>query len=394
MIGCQPRLHALTRLAALAAVLAPLAFALCDCKRGGHAAVADAAEPVPTKKIVRVEAGALQRLGIRVEPAGVRAPGHRLHLPGSLDYRYTQYAEVGPLVPGRITSIDVQVGQRVKRGQVLATLMVPDLARAQADLVKANAAAQVAREQASREQTLFDKNLTTARELETAKGEKIRTEADVAAARARLAAMGAGVPKGGLHMVGGAGRLPLVSTIPGIVVHREAVLGRFLEPNQTAFVVADISELWAILQVHESDLPYIEIGADVDLSLDAYPGELFKGKLAVIEPLVGSTSRAAKARVDVPNPDEKLRPGLFVRAAVALPDTTGTDRLLVPSDAVQTLGTADIVFVEQGPGEFEVRQIKIDRRTAEVTEVGGGLQRGERIAVSGAFLLRGEVIKQ
>jgi cobalt-zinc-cadmium efflux system membrane fusion protein len=370
--------------------------ALSGCSKGANAHTSTDAAPAmdSQKRIVRVDPAALQRLGISVEPAGSKAPGHRLHIPGTLDFSYTQYAEIGPLVEGRVTKISVGVGDRVKKGQVLATLLVPALARSQADLVAANAAAHVAREHASREAALLEKSLTTAREAETARGEQIRTDAEVAAARARLEAIGAGMPKGATSMVGGAGRLPLVATIPGLVVRREAVLGRFLEPNQTAFIIADISELWAILQVHESDLPYMEVGADVDLLLDAYPGQVFKGKLALVEPQVGRASRSASARVVVPNPDEKLRPGLFVRAAVALPDTEGTERFLIPSDATQTLGTADVVFVELAPGEFEVREIKTSRRTAEVTEVAAGLQRGERIAVTGSFLLRGEVIKQ
>jgi len=121
---------------------------------------------------------------------------------------------------------------------------------------------------------------------------------------------------------------------------------------------------------------------------------VFKGKLALVEPQVGKSSRAATARVVVPNLDEKLRPGLFVRAAIAIPTNVDSDHVLVPSDAIQTLGGEDVVFVETGPGEFEVREVRLARHTSEVSEIASGVHRGERIAVTGTFLLRGEVIKQ
>jgi membrane fusion protein, heavy metal efflux system len=372
-----------------------LAVVLCAgpaCKQGSSAQASADAAPRMTKRIVRVDPGALERLGIKVEPAGTQAPGHRLHLPGTLDFSYSHYAEVGPLVDGRITSIAAGVGDRVKKGQLLATLLVPALARSQADFVSAQAAAKVAREHAQREASLLDKNLTTAREAQSANADQIKTQADLEASRARLEAIGAGVPRGGT--IGGAGRLPLVSTISGTVVRRDAVLGKYMQPNEIAFIVADLSVLWAVIQVHEADLPYMQVGADVDLVLDAQPGQVFKGKLELVEPQVSKTSRAARARVVVPNPDEKLRPGLFVRAAVAIPDTTGSDRLLVPSDAVQTLGESDVVFAELSPGVFEAREVRLARKTAEVSEIAAGLQRGERIAVTGTFLLRNEVIKQ
>jgi multidrug efflux pump subunit AcrA (membrane-fusion protein) len=141
-------------------------------------------------------------------------------------------------------------------------------------------------------------------------------------------------------------------------------------------------------------LPYLLPGAHVELTVDALPGEAFQGTLALVEPQVGRTTRAASARVVVPNADGKLRPGLFVRAAVAMPPPDATGRLLIPTDAVQSLGDEDVVFAELAPGEFEIRPVRLARRTAEVCEVASGIQRAERIAVTGSFLLRNEVTKQ
>jgi cobalt-zinc-cadmium efflux system membrane fusion protein len=113
-----------------------------------------------------------------------------------------------------------------------------------------------------------------------------------------------------------------------------------------------------------------------------------------VEPQIGKQSRSARAFIDVPNPDLSLRPGLFVRTSIKLSEDLAQGRLLVPAPAVQPIGDDDVVFLEQGPGVFEVRKVKVARRTTQVAEIHEGLVRGDRIAVEGAFVLRGEVTKQ
>lgn len=389
----KPIIELAVRMAAAvwAAIVLMSILPACGKVGGGPPVASDAG--APRRRIVRVDPGALRRLGVEVEPAGTQAPEHRLHVTGSLDFNLTRYAEIGTLMDGRIMSISAGVGDRVKKGQVLCTLLVPQLAQTQAEYLSAQASAQVAREHATRENRLFEKELTTAQEVQAARAQQTKAEAELAAAQAKLEAIGAAAPRNKEHIVG-AGRLSIASSIAGVVVRRDAVLGRYLHPNETAFVVADLSELWATLQIHESDLPYLQVGSDVELMVDAVPGQSFTGKLELVEPQINKASRTVRARVLVPNPGERLRPGLFVRAKVAIPESGRSDRLLIPTDAVQPLGDTDVVFVELSRGEFEVREIAIARRTAEVTEVAAGIQKGERIAILGTFLLRGEVTKQ
>ena len=161
----------------------------------------------------------------------------------------------------------------------------------------------------------------------------------------------------------------------------------------TLYTVADLSKLWANLELFEADVPYLRVGADVELTLDAMPGKAYHGQLAAIEPRLSKNSRSLRARVTVPNPDGALRPGFFVRAAIAIPN--GAKELLIPSAAVQPLED-DVVFVarDAAAGVFEVRRVLVARRTAEVAEIAEGLSRGEAIVVQGAFLLRGEVTRQ
>ncbi|HEX7665183.1 MAG TPA: efflux RND transporter periplasmic adaptor subunit, partial [Polyangiaceae bacterium] len=250
-----------------------------------------------------------------------------------------------------------------------------------------------AQEHVKRQDALLAEKLTTGRDVEVAHGEKLQSEAEIAAASARLKLLGVPLPQSGATIAPN-GSLALTSPIDGVVVAREAVLGSYLEPNDTAFVVADPSTLWVTVQVFEADIPYFHIGTEVSLTVDAIPGSMFKGKIALLEPEVGKTTRALRGRVEVPNKDGTLRPGLFVRASVPLPESAQTGRLLVPASAVQPLGDRDVVFVERAPGKFEVRTVELERRTALVAEISTGLSVGEPIVIAGAFVLRGEATKQ
>lgn len=344
-------------------------------------------------KTVKFDPKALERLGIKVEPAGSSATALDLEVPGSLEYNLDRYAEVGTLVDGRVTSITVKAGDSVKKGKVLATLVVPSIATAQAEYLAADAAYKSATNNKNREEMLLDKGLTTAREAEVAKSESMKTEAEFAAAKAKLQALGVGFPASG-GTISGAGTLMMTAPIDGVVVRRDAVLGRFLQAKETAFVIADPTDLRASLNVYEADLPYFRVGQDAEILIDALPGKPVKGKIVLVEPQIGRASRSARAFIDVPNADGRLKPGYFVRASIRLPEDVAQGRLMVPAPAVQPIGEDDVVFVEIQSGVFEIRKVLVARRTTQVAEIHEGLKKGERIVVEGAFVLRGEVTKQ
>ncbi|MBX3230386.1 MAG: efflux RND transporter periplasmic adaptor subunit [Labilithrix sp.] len=345
-------------------------------------------------KTVKFDPKSLERLGIKVEVAGSNSGTLDLEVPGSLEYNLDHYAEVGTLVDGRLTAITVKPGDPVKKGQLLAQLVVPSIANAQAEYLSANAADKSAKTNLDRETNLLEKGLTTAREAEVAKAEAARAEADLAAAKAKLDALGVGRPTAGAS-ISGAGVLTLTAPIDGVVVRRDAVLGRFLQAKETAFVIADPADLRAALNVYEADLPYFHVGQEAEVFVDALPGKSFKGQIILVEPQIGRQSRSARAYINVDNKDGFLKPGLFIRASIKLPEAVAQGRLLIAAPAVQPIGDEKVVFVEQKePGSFEVRKVQVARTTTQVAEIREGLQKGERIAVEGAFVLRGEVTKQ
>jgi membrane fusion protein, heavy metal efflux system len=353
-----------------------------------------ASEAAPIQPMVKFDPDTLARLGVRTAPAGQDSLEHRLQVPGTVEYASDRYAEVGTIQEGRISRVNVKVGDPVKKGQVLATLLVPAIASAQADALSAQAALKVARDHARREALLLERSLTTARESELAAGDVTAREAEFAAASARLKLFGASVPTTDAA-IRPDGTISLVSPIDGTVVSRMAVLGSYLEPSETAFAVADTTSLWGALDIFESDLPYITIGAKVDITTESLPGKVFHGQIEMLEPQLGRGTRASRARVVLPNPDGQLRAGLFLRASVEIkPPAASEGRLLVPGASVQPLADRDVVFVQRQSGEFEVRTVSVARRTSQLAEISDGVRPGEQIVVHGAFILRGEVTKQ
>ncbi|MEI7892292.1 MAG: efflux RND transporter periplasmic adaptor subunit [Myxococcales bacterium] len=360
-------------------------------KEAANADAGVAREVSKGPRILRLDPTVLERLGLKVEAAGSQGPSHQIQVPGSLDFNVEKVARIGTVLEGRVTSVTGKVGDPVKKGQRMATVMAPAVAAAQADYLSARAQSTYTTDRVQREQLLAARDLTTAQELGLARSEKNKADAQLAAAEARLRALGVGVPvnEGG---IAGAGTLVLTSPMDGVVVQRDVLLGQYLQPHDTAFVVADLSELWAMLEVFEAEMPYLRIGSEVQLTLDAAPGKTYPGKLAAIEPHLGKHSRSVRARVVVPNLDGALRPGFFVRGSIQIPELPG--QVLVPSTAVQPLDDDDVVFVELERGKYEVRPIRVSRRTSEIAEIAAGLARGERVVVEGAFLLRGEVTRQ
>ncbi len=371
------------------ALALPTAALMAAC--GNKASATTTAEPVkeapPGNRMVVVDEETVKRLGITTHKAGEAGALATIAVPGSIEYDLLHYAEIGPRLDGRILKVHVKLGDHVKKGTVLAEMAVPSLAEAQAAYLTSNAAVLAAKKNEDRETALYEKSLTTARELELAQAEHTRAKAEVAAARARLEALG--VSGGG---IGGAIRL--TAPIDGTIVQRNAVLGAFVSMSQNAFVIADTTKLVAQLDVHESDLPYLNLESEVVFNADSLPGRTFKGKLTYVDPTVNRLTRLVRARVQVANEDGTLRPGMFIRAAVSLPAKNLGSAIPVPPQAVQPLGNDDVAFVEKSPGHYEIRKLVIGRRTSEVVEIKEGISKGETIVVEGAFLLRGEAAKQ
>jgi Cu(I)/Ag(I) efflux system membrane fusion protein len=174
----------------------------------------------------------------------------------------------------------------------------------------------------------------------------------------------------------------------GIVLERNAVEGMRANPGDVLFRIADISVVWALVDVAERDLGSIAMGQPVTIRARSFAGRTFSGKIAVIYPQVNRDTRTARVRIELSNPDAALLPDMYVDADIDTADASPV--LAVPDSSVLDTGTRQAVLVDKGEGKFEPREVKLGRRGDGYIEVRDGLKDGEAVVTSANFLIDAE----
>jgi Cu(I)/Ag(I) efflux system membrane fusion protein len=174
----------------------------------------------------------------------------------------------------------------------------------------------------------------------------------------------------------------------GVVLERNAFEGMRAQPGDVLFRVADISAVWAVIDVAERDLGSVSLAQPVTVRARSYPGREFAGHVNVIYPQLNKDTRTARIRIELPNPDFALLPDMYVDAAI---DTGSMQPVLaIPESAVLDTGSRQAVFVDKGQGRLEPRDVKLGHRGGGYVEVREGLTEGEPIVVSANFLIDAE----
>lgn len=335
-----------------------------------------------------------------------------VHAVGTVAFNEDHVAVVGPLVAGRISRLAAGVGDRVRRGQVLAEVESGEVGQARADLLAARARYVAADANLKRETELAEKKISSSRERELAHAQWVTEEAGVNAATMRLRAIGmtAGDVDAVLAVAGGSGRgghdpetlarelggrVFIRAPIAGTVIERQVTLGQAVERATDAFKIADSSEVWVSLDLYEKDLARVQVGQPVEVRADARPAELLRGRVTFIVPVIDEATRTAKVRVAFPNPNGALNAGQLVSARiVADPRRVGGEVLAVPRTAIEQVEGKPVVFVERPRGDgFDRRNVVTGIAAGESVEIRQGLTSGERVAVDGAFLLKSELLR-
>ena len=176
--------------------------------------------------------------------------------------------------------------------------------------------------------------------------------------------------------------------VGGVVVAKSVSEGDYLKAGEVFFRIVDLSNMWAELGAYESDLAWLQVGQSTALSLKAFPGEAFEGEVAFIEPEINAATRTVPVRVNVPNSEARLKPGMFVEATVSGSSDSSGASILVPSTAVLRTGQRAVAYVEKPDAErptYEGREIELGVRAGDYYVVASGLEAGERVVTNGAF---------
>ena len=179
----------------------------------------------------------------------------------------------------------------------------------------------------------------------------------------------------------------LRSPVSGVVTAKNVVQGSRITPADIPFEITDLSHVWALADVYETELGRVKVGLSATLTLPAFPGRTFTGRVVFVDPILDPKTRTAKVRLDLANPKGDLKPDMFGEALIHGPSHKG---LLVPLDAVIDGGTQKVAFVALGEGKFEPREVTTGLRAGEQVEILSGLQAGEEIVTRANFLVDSE----
>ena len=359
---------------------------------------ANAASPPPgtgaAPKSLSLSAASQVKNPIKVAAAELTKLAGDVQVVGTVAFHEDHFAVVGPLVPGRISRLVAGVGDKVKRGQIIAEIEASDVGQARAEFVSAKARFAAADANLKRETDLAEKKISSAREREVAHAQWVTEQAGVRAAVMRLRAIGlspADIEEAEKHDLGG--RVQIRAPISGTVIERKVTLGQAVERATDAFKIADTTHVWVSLDLYEKDLARVHVGQEVELRTDSRPGELFRGRVAFIVPVIDEATRTAKVRLEFPNPNGILHAGQLVTARIlADPKLATSEVLAVPRSAIEQVEGKTVVFVKAGEA-FERRNVLLGTSGGDRVEIRKGLSAGEMVAVDGAFLLKSELLR-
>lgn len=298
--------------------------------------------------------------------------------PGSIEAMPEKLVKITPPLAGRITRLQRALGDSVKAGDPLFTLDSAELSAAYADDSKAKSALLQARQELERQKTLFEAEIAARKEYEAAQAAFAQAGSDAQASADKLAQYGAGARGSRRDYV-------LRSPITGTVIAMEGAQGGYWNDiNAPVMTVADLSTVWLSASVAERDLAQVAVGQTARITVDAWPGKAFEGKVAYVGAVLDPETRTVKVRVAIDNRAGTFKPGMFAHAGFA-----GASRraLLVPAAAVLQSGPTTRVMVERSPLIFTPRTVEVGASHGEQVEIVAGLKAGERIVVKEGVLL-------
>jgi cobalt-zinc-cadmium efflux system membrane fusion protein len=309
-----------------------------------------------------------------------------LRVAGQIDFDEQALTRIGASVTGRVTQINAQLGNEVKKGDTLALINSSELSNSQLAYLKARSEKEFHRRTVQRAKTLFEADVISAAELQRRESEYEVASAQTRAAQDQLRVLGVNLKA--MEELATTGAIDSVAsvmaTIKGVVVERKVTTGQVVQPADVLFTVADLSRVWAVAQVPEQQVAQVKVGQSVRIEVPALENEKLIGKLIYVGQTVNPESRTVLVRTELDNTSGRLKPSML---ASMLIESTPTKRVVVPITAIVREQDADYVFIEEKPGSFRLKPVRLSSEHNGQRVVLDGLSQGMRIVSDGAFHL-------
>ncbi|PMV26797.1 MULTISPECIES: efflux RND transporter periplasmic adaptor subunit [unclassified Pseudomonas] len=325
----------------------------------------------------------IQAAGIQLAQAEPRTLSTMLVLPGEVRFDEDRTSHIIPRVAGVVESVKANLGQSVKKGELLAVIASQQISDQRSELAASERRVELARTTFQRERQLWQDKISAEQDYLLARQALQEAEIALNNARQKMTAL-----SGSAVLVGG-NRYELRAPFAGVVVEKHLGVGEVVSETSNAFTLSDLSQVWVTFGVFPKDLNKVRVGKPVTVS-STEMGTQVQGTVAYVGNLLGEQTRTATVRISVPNPDDAWRPGLFV--SVQLATDSYQAKVTVPQAAIQTVEDKPSVFVRTPEG-FITRHLELGASENGYVEVRQGLDAGAQVATVGSFILKSELGK-
>lgn len=338
---------------------------------------------------VRMDEQTAAKAGIEVRAAGPAKIRSTLELQGEIQFNRDRMAHVVPQLAGVLLQSTKNLGDPVKKGEVLAVIQSKALADLRSDHLAAQTRLELAKSTHDREKQLWEEKISAQQDYLAARNALAEAQIAHRAVEQKLLAFGLGpdaTRRGGADTLT---RYEIRAPIDGVVIEKHVAAGEAVKEDATIFTIADLSSVWAEMNVYPKDLNLVKLGQKVTVRASTLNAQA-EGRVSYVGSLVGEQTRSAKARVVLPNPERTWRPGLFVTVELVQQETQVP--VAVPVGAIQAYRDWKVVFGRFGD-VFEARPVELGRSDGIQVEVVKGLEPGTRYAASNTFVLKADLGK-
>jgi membrane fusion protein, heavy metal efflux system len=360
---------------------------------GATSAKADAPNPVPPPAD-SVDLSDSQLDAVKVAPADERDFPIEKEAVGSIDFNENMSVQVFTPYQGRIIALFAEVGDDVKKGQTLFTIDSPDLLQAESTLIAAAGVLDLNSKNLDRLRGLFTTRAVSQHDVEQASSDQQTAEGNLRAARDAVRLFGkTDADMDRLVAERSAdSKLIVPSPITGRITARNAAPGLFVQPGNAPapYTVSDINTMWMVANVAEGDSPAFRLGQPVQVTVDAFPGRVFDGKISTIGASVDPNTRRVLVRSEINDPQHELRSGMFANFVIRVGG--GTRAPAVPVDGVVREGDGTMtIWVTADRRRFTQRTVKIGEQRDGYRQILEGVKSGELVATEGAIFLSNQL---
>jgi membrane fusion protein, heavy metal efflux system len=375
----------LRQLAGLAAILT-ITLMLASCSGSGTNAAANSSGATSSNSAELFTIPPDQMAHVQVLTVQPTTLTRSLRLTGAVAYNSFRTTPVITQVSGPVSRVVVVPGQKVRQAEPMLYVASPDYSQLRTNYLKAKDAYALAQKAYARAEDLYQHHAIAEQNVEQAQSVEVQAGGDLASAQAALKVMGITDPDA-LVKAPPSFEVPVKAPISGLVVEQDVSAGQVIQPGTTqCFMISDISTVWVLVNVYQKDLPYVRVGDSVDIQTDTYP-EVFHGRIAYVAASLDPSTRTLQARIETPNPGDKLKKDMYVVATVH----AGTIRnaIAIPDAAVlRDAENQPFVYAAASSNQFGRRSITLGESLSGQTQILSGLTAGDRVIGNGSLFLQ------